>query len=68
VYREIGYFAGIDFKPGVKWSQTLFHPQHLFDPSSLLRKGEVTLEMGEGPDAGNLTIERKSVDPVPRKR
>ncbi|HEX3875379.1 MAG TPA: PilZ domain-containing protein [Bryobacteraceae bacterium] len=38
VYREIGYFAGVEFEPGMKWSETLYHPQHMFDPSRLLEK------------------------------
>ena len=31
VYREIGYFVGVEFTPGVKWSESAFHPQHLLD-------------------------------------
>ncbi len=37
VYREIGYFAGIEFNPSIKWSKSAFHPQHLFDPRQLLQ-------------------------------
>ncbi len=36
VYREIGYFIGIQFEPGVKWSRKNFKPQHLLDPRRLL--------------------------------
>ncbi len=36
VYREIGYFAGIEFNPTSKWSDTAYSPQHLFDPRRLL--------------------------------
>ena len=32
VYREIGYFLGIEFDPGHKWSQRQFKPMHLLDP------------------------------------
>jgi hypothetical protein len=35
VYREIGYFLGVRFDEGVKWSQRQFKPQHLFDPRRL---------------------------------
>lgn len=35
VYREIGYFLGIQFEPGSKWSRRQFRPQHLFDPRRL---------------------------------
>ncbi len=35
VYREIGYFAGIEFSPATRWSKTAYHPQHLFDPRKL---------------------------------
>lgn len=34
-YREIGYFAGIEFSPSTRWSKTAYQPQHLFDPRRL---------------------------------
>jgi hypothetical protein len=36
VYREIGYFLGIEFEPGCKWSARHFKPQHLLDPRRLV--------------------------------
>jgi len=36
VYREIGYFLGIEFDPGTRWSQRLFRPQHMLDPRRLV--------------------------------
>lgn len=36
VYREIGYFAGIEFSPLSKWSKTAYQPQHMFDPRRLI--------------------------------
>jgi hypothetical protein len=38
VYREIGYFLGIEFEPGNSWSRKQFKPQHLFDPRRLTAK------------------------------
>jgi hypothetical protein len=35
VYREIGYFLGVRFDEGVRWTQRAFKPQHLFDPRRL---------------------------------
>jgi hypothetical protein len=35
IYREIGYFLGVQFADGVKWSQRSYKPQHLFDPRRL---------------------------------
>ena len=35
VYREIGYFAGIQFSPGCRWSRRIYRPQHLLDPARL---------------------------------
>src|ERR1700732_5195397 len=29
VYREIGYFVGVEFAPTSKWSKRTFKPQHL---------------------------------------
>jgi hypothetical protein len=40
VFREIGYFLGIEFDPGSRWSQRHFRPQHLLDPRRLV--GRVT--------------------------
>ena len=35
VYREIGYFLGIEFDEGSRWSMGEYRPQHLFNPNSL---------------------------------
>jgi hypothetical protein len=31
LYREIGYFVGVEFISGSKWSESSFRPQHLLD-------------------------------------
>jgi hypothetical protein len=36
VFRSIGYFVGIEFDPGVRWSSTEFRPSHLVDVKELL--------------------------------
>lgn len=36
VFREIGYFMGVEFDPGCKWSQRNFRPLHLLDPRRLV--------------------------------
>ena len=38
VYREIGYFVGVEFDPAVRWSKRTYRPQHLLDLQSLLAK------------------------------
>lgn len=38
IYREIGYFLGVEFDPGVRWSQKSFRPQHLLDPRRLVNR------------------------------
>jgi hypothetical protein len=35
VFRELGYFLGIRFDEGTKWTRRAFKPQHLFDPDRL---------------------------------
>ena len=35
VYREIGYFVGVEFQPACKWSQKTYRPRHLLDPRRL---------------------------------
>jgi hypothetical protein len=37
VYREIGYFLGVEFRAGSRWSQRSFKPQHMLDPRRLLK-------------------------------
>jgi len=36
VYREIGYFVGIQFTPESEWSRSMFTPQHLLDLEQLV--------------------------------
>jgi hypothetical protein len=36
VYREIGYFVGVQFTPDSQWSRTKFTPQHLLDLEQLV--------------------------------
>jgi hypothetical protein len=37
-YREIGYFAGVEFEPGAKWSKQAYRPRHLLDLKQLLSR------------------------------
>ena len=36
VFRDIGYFLGVQFEPGVRWTQRRFRPKHLLDPRRLV--------------------------------
>ena len=36
VYREIGYFVGVEFNGASKWSKDAFKPQHLLDLRCLM--------------------------------
>ena len=38
VFREIGYFLGIEFEPGFRWSMRHYRPQHLLDPRRLVTR------------------------------
>lgn len=38
VFREIGYFLGVEFDAGQRWSQRSFRPQHLLDPRRLVTR------------------------------
>ncbi len=37
VYREIGYFLGVEFDSGQKWTKRTFKPQYMFDPRQLMK-------------------------------
>ncbi len=38
VFREIGYFLGIEFDEDSRWSQKHFKPQHMLDPRRLVMR------------------------------
>ena len=38
VYREIGYFVGVQFARGSEWSKAIYQPQHLLDLEQLMAK------------------------------
>ena len=38
VFREIGYFLGIEFETGQRWSQRSYKPQHMLDPRRLVNR------------------------------
>jgi hypothetical protein len=40
VYREIGYFVGVEFDPAFKWSKSAFKPRHLLDLKTLAARSK----------------------------
>jgi hypothetical protein len=44
VFREIGYFLGIEFEQGQRWSQRHFRPQHMLDPRRLVNRAAARLK------------------------
>ena len=38
VYREIGYFVGVQFDSTSRWSKKAFRPQHLLDLEQLFHR------------------------------
>jgi hypothetical protein len=40
VYREIGYFVGVEFDPSSKWSKKVYKPQHLLDLKRLMQRSK----------------------------
>lgn len=49
VYREIGYFIGLQFEEGAGWTRKMFKPQHLFDPRRLLPRTNRKPPLGGDP-------------------
>lgn len=37
-HNEIGYFVGIRFDAGKKWSRQIYEPKHLLDPMELIAR------------------------------
>lgn len=40
VYREIGYFVGVEFGKSTRWSKQTYRPQHLLDLQRLAAKAQ----------------------------
>jgi hypothetical protein len=40
VYREIGYFVGVEFTSASKWSKNAYKPQHLLDLQRLIEHSQ----------------------------
>ena len=38
VFREIGYFVGVEFSPESHWKRSEFRPQHMLDVRKLLER------------------------------
>jgi hypothetical protein len=36
-YQEIGYFVGVEFAPGSRWSRRSYEPEHLLDVQGLMK-------------------------------
>ncbi len=50
VFREIGYFLGVEFEPGQRWSQRSFRPQHLLDPRRLVNRAVNRIKDNPSPE------------------
>jgi len=37
-FKEIGFYVGVQFEDGCKWSKTSFRPLHLLDPRGLTKR------------------------------
>jgi hypothetical protein len=38
-HHEIGYFVGVRFDAGQKWSREIYAPRHLLDPAQVIARG-----------------------------
>ena len=53
VFREIGYFLGVEFEPGTRWSPRSFRPQHLLDPRKMVTRAASRKRNDTGAGAPN---------------
>lgn len=49
VFRDTGFFLGIQFEPGYAWSERRFRPKHMLDPRRLFGRRE---PRGQEPGGG----------------
>jgi hypothetical protein len=40
IYRDIGYFVGVEFNGATKWSEQVYKPRHLLDLKQLVANAE----------------------------
>ncbi len=40
IFKDIGYFLGMEFEPGYRWNARQFKPMHMLDPRALQPKNE----------------------------
>jgi hypothetical protein len=38
IFRDVGYFVGLEFASGCRWSKREFKPQHMLDPRRLVAR------------------------------
>ena len=62
VYRDIGYFLGLEFEPGHTWSPKQFTPQHMLDPRRLVCRA------AQRSVRSPLRTAPRTVAPVPQDR
>jgi hypothetical protein len=53
VFREIGYFLGVEFESGNRWSQRSYKPQHLLDPRKLVNRATKNARAEAGTEAAS---------------
>jgi len=46
VFKDIGYFLGVEFEPGHRWNAKQFKPMHLLDPRRLVGAKEEPADQG----------------------
>lgn len=48
IFKDIGFFLGVEFEPGQRWSSKQFKPMHMLDPRRLagLKEENATNEPG----------------------
>ena len=50
-YREIGYFVGVEFEEGTRWSKQVYQPPHFLDLERLVARSKKEGRAGgRGPD------------------
>ncbi len=42
IYRDIGYFLGVQFEGSSRWSEQEYRPSHLLDPRQLVEKASAS--------------------------
>ncbi len=57
IFRDTGYFLGVQFEPGCRWSERRFRPKHLLDPRRLFAASKKSTARRQSGNGGAASVQ-----------